>query len=64
MLEYRLSRIPMSDVHDYVKMDVYVDGAGPIAYLPVRSDGRLVVSASDVQTQMRVFEDLYQGERS
>ena len=63
MLEYRLSRIPMSDVHDYVKMDVYVDGAGPIAYLPVRSVD-LVVSASDVQTQMRVFEDLYQGERS
>lgn len=62
MLEYRLSKIPMSD-EGHVKMDVYVDGAGPIAFFAVRSV-LLVASASDVQAKMRAFEELYQGVRS
>jgi hypothetical protein len=62
MLEYRLSAIK-SDHYGCARLDVYVDGAGPIAFLPVKSILG-VVSSSDVQCQMRVFEEIYLGERS
>lgn len=63
MLEYRLTKIPFLTDGGYTKLEVYVDGAGPIAYLPVRCAGS-IVSANDVQSQISAFEDIYQGERS
>jgi hypothetical protein len=63
MLEYRLTNVK-SDHYGCAKLEVYLDGVGlPIAFLPVRSILG-VVSASDVQTQMRAFEEIYLGERS